>query len=138
LTAPLLLAAIQGGVLVRSLIVAAVLITPYYLYKRRQVRQLREARAAAAAPGQEPAEPAGPRLEDVIDSVPAAADTARAEGTVTITVPAGVTVDGDEPPPGLVDALVRDALRRSGLVATAEVDTAEGRSIECRPAPGPA
>ena len=137
MTAPALLAEIQGGVLVRSLIIAAVLLTPYYLYKRRGVRALRDAAAAAAAGPPADEAPAGPRLEDVIDGLDAAAATARTDGTVTVTVPFGVTVDGKAAPAELVDALVRDALRRSGLLAAAEVDTADGRSIECRPAPQP-
>jgi hypothetical protein len=48
-------------------------------------------------------------------------------------VPRGLTVDGDEAPPSVVDAIVRDAIQRSGLVPTAELDTADARVIECRP-----
>jgi len=37
-----------------------------------------------------------------------------------------------------VDALVRDSLRRSGLVAAAEIYTPQGRTLELRPlGPGP-
>jgi hypothetical protein len=72
MTAPALLAEIQGGVLVRSLIIAAVLVTPYYLYKRRDVRAGRAAAAAAAAGPPTEQAPAGPRLEDVIDGLDAA------------------------------------------------------------------
>ena len=35
------------------------------------------------------------------------------DGPSTLTVPNDVTVAGGEPPAGLVDTLVRDALRRS-------------------------
>jgi len=56
---------------------------------------------------------------------------ARAAGTGTGMVPSDVTVGGQDAPAELVDSLVRDALRRSGLAATAEVDTAEGRVRQC-------
>lgn len=131
-----MLADIEAGVLVRSLVIAVVLVTPYFLYKRRQVRASRDAATAAAIPPvDDPDAPPRPRLEDVIDGFDRAAAVAREQGMVTVTVPMGVTVGGHEPPPGLVDALVRDALRRSGLVPTARIDTPDGRSIECRPAP---
>ena len=65
-----------------------------------------------------------------IDRISALGDSS-AE-TSTLTVPPDVTVGGSEPPPGLVDSLVRDALRRSGLIATAEIDTPDGRVIEFR------
>ena len=46
-------------------------------------------------------------------------------------VPLDATVDGDPVPAAVADALVRDALARSGLVATDELDTADGRLLEC-------
>jgi hypothetical protein len=134
-----LLADIEAGTLFRSLVLAAVLVTPYFLYKRRQVRAVRAAAEAATVPTPVADDaPDRPRLEDVIGRFDEAAAAARQDGAVTVTVPTGVTVDGDDAPPGLVDALVRDGLRRSGLVAVAEVDTATGRTIECHPAPPPA
>ena len=133
--APAVLADLQAGVLFRSLVIAAVLVTPYGLYKRRQVLSRRAARAAQDLPDDQPTGPARPRLEDVVDELPAAAAAARARGAATVHVPRDATVDGHDAPPELVDALVRDGLRRSGLVAVAEVDTPDGRTIECRPAP---
>ena len=135
LSAPRLLAEIETGVLVRSLAIAAVLVTPYGLYKRHQVRARRAAVLAergAATTDDAPA-PARPRLEDVIDGLARTVEEARAAGTATVMVPSDVTVGGQDAPAELVDSLVRDALRRSGLAATAEVDTAEGRVIECMP-----
>jgi hypothetical protein len=130
--AGLLAAGIQTGVLARSLLVAVVVVAPYWWWKRRQVRAARAERAAALAPAAEPEVPAGPRLEDVVAEISAAAADLPGGATTTVTVPAGVTVDGSVVAPELADTLVRDALRRSGLVATAEVDTADGRVIECR------
>lgn len=136
LSAPRLLAEIETGVLVRSLAIAAVLVTPYGLYKRHQLRAQRAAllaeRRAASTDDDVPA-PVRPRLEDVIDGLAHTVEEARAAGTATVTVPSDVTVGGQDAPAELVDSLVRDALRRSGLAATAEVDTAQGRVIECMP-----
>ena len=131
----MLLAEIEAGVLVRSLIIAAVVVTPYALHKRRQVQRRRDALAGPQDAGPEDGGPRRPRLEDLIAGLTEAAATARRTGAVTDTVPADVTVDGDDAPEGVVDALVRDALRRSGLVTTSELDTSAGRTIECRPAP---
>ncbi len=122
-------AEIQSGTLVRSLLIAAVIVSPYALYKINQVRSLRREREAAEASDENSTQDRGPRLEDVIARIgELGADDS--SDSATVTVPHGVTVDGDVAPPGLVDALVRDALRRSGLVATAEVDTPTGRVIE--------
>ncbi|UDY34013.1 hypothetical protein [Dermatobacter hominis] len=130
-TAPaVLLAEIQADVLVRSFVIAAVVLLPVWLYVRKRVLADREPPASEDGAA---AEPAGPRLEDVIAAVPAAAGTARAEGSATLTVPHGVTIDGDAADPATVDALVRDSLRRSGLVAVAEVDSPAGRTLELRP-----
>lgn len=127
----MLAADIQYDTLLRSLLIAVVLVAPYAAYKVREVRRVRREREAALAPEPEPTAPARPRLEDVIDEITAIADAPARDGS-TVTVPHGVTVAGSDPPAGLVDSLVRDALRRSGLVATAEVDTPGGRVIEFR------
>ena len=131
----MLLAEIEAGVLVRSLIIAAVVVTPYALHKRRQVQRQRAALAGPDGGVGADTGPRRPRLEDVIAGFTDAAATARESGAVTVTVPADVTVDGADAPDGVVDALVRDALRRSGLVTTSELDTSAGRTIECQPAP---
>ena len=128
---PTFLAQIQTDVLGRSLLIAAVVVSPYAFYKWRQVRRTRAETAeilrAANAPEQAPTRP---RLEDVIDEIHrVAADPGSDRGT-TIRIARDLTVDGSEAPATLVDALVRDALRRSGLVATAEIETADGRILE--------
>mgnify|MGYP006946477735 CR=1 FL=1 len=127
----MLAADVQYETLVRSLLIALVVVAPYGIYKVRQVRAARRERAAAVAAANQPPAPDRPRLEDVIDHISElGADTE--EGTATLTVPSGATVGGADAPSALVDALVRDALRRSGLVATAEIDTPDGRVIEFR------
>lgn len=125
----------EAGTLLRSLAIALVVVSPFFLWKLSQVRRHRAERAerAAAALDDAPATEVRPRLEDVVERIDALAADLAAGGDEppTVLVPAGVTVDGREPPDGVVDLLVRDALRRSGLVATAELDTADGRVIEC-------
>lgn len=127
----MLAADIQYETLARSLLIAVVLVTPYGIYKVRQVRALRRelrAQVAAATAPPEPPGPQRPKLEDVIDEIHRIAQQGGADATVT--VPTDVTVGGRDPAVGTVDVLVRDALRRSGLVATAEIDTPAGRVIE--------
>ncbi len=133
----MLAAEIQFDTLGRAFLFAVVIVTPYGIIKIRQVRALRRELAAQVAAATAPPPPIRPQLEDVIDRISelaAAGPTDRTTAVATITVPNDVTVAGGDPPPGLVDTLVRDALRRSGLVTTAEVDTPEGRMIEFRPA----
>lgn len=124
-------AEIEYTTLVRSFLIALLVVTPYGIVKVRQVRAARRARDAHAVAAAPSTTPSRPRLEDVVDRITSlAADPATT--SATITVPDDVTVAGSTPPPGLVDTLVRDALRRSGLIATAEIDTADGRVIEFR------
>lgn len=122
---------IQYTTLVRSLLIAAVIVSPYGIYKMRQVRAERRERAAAEAAALAPDEPSGPRLEDVIEQISELGMQAELDRS-TVTVPTGATVGGTDAPAAVVDSLVRDALRRSGLVATAEIDTPAGRVIEFR------
>ncbi len=125
------LAQIQTDVLGRSLLIAAVVVSPYAIYKWRQVQRTRAETAAilaATAPSTTTVERA--RLEDVIEEIDrVAAELATGQGA-TIRVGRDLTVDGSDAPATLVDALVRDALRRSGLVATAELETPDARVIE--------
>jgi hypothetical protein len=129
-TAPApLLAEIQAGVLVRSFVIAVAVLTPVWFVVRKRVLPPKP----AGDDRDEEVPPAGPRLEDVIAAVPDAARAARTEGSATLTVPRDVTIDGGAADPATVDALVRDSLWRSGLVAVAEVDSPAGRTLELRP-----
>ena len=124
-----LLAEIQFGVMARSLAIAAVVVAPFAWVMRRRVMR----RRAALAPDIAPPEPAAPTLEAVIDEIHRMGETRGADARLTLRVPHGVTIDGDPAPPPVVDAIVRDALSRSGLVPTAELDTGDARVIECSP-----
>ena len=121
---------VQIDTLGRSLLIAVVIVTPYGIIKVRQVRAARRERQAAEAAAAAPPGPTRPALEDVIGEI--SASRAR-DGAGTVTIPHDVTVAGVDAEPGVVDTLVRDALRRSGLVATAELDTPAGRVLEVRP-----
>lgn len=136
----MLSAEIQTTTLIRSLLIALVVVAPYGIYKWRQVQARRAELAALDAPDPEPesVDPR-PRLEDVIAQIDQLGASV-GDGPLTVLVPADATVDGQPVPAALADALVRDALARSGLVATAELDSADGRRLECarirRDAPG--
>ena len=131
-TAPLL-AAVQSDALGRALLIAALVVSPYVIYKLREVRRVRAAHARAVAA--DATDTAGvvllPALEDVIGDISYVVAEARLNGGAMLLVPHQVTVSDRPATDAVVDMLVRDALRRSGLVVTAELDTAEGRLLEC-------
>ena len=126
------LAQIQTDVLGRSLLIAAVVVSPYAIYKWRQVQRTRAETAAIIAAASAPATTTleRERLEDVIDEIHRVAAELGVGQGATIRVGRDLTVDGSDAPATLVDALVRDALRRSGLAATAELETPDARIIE--------
>lgn len=123
-----LLAEIQVGVLARSFLIALIVLTPLWILLRR--RGLGRDTDTVV----ERDEPRVPRLEDVIAAVPAAAAAATAEGSATLEVPFEATIDGAGADRSTIDVLVRDALRRSGVVVAAEIDASDGRTLELRPA----
>ena len=125
------LAQIQTDVLGRSLLIAAVVVSPYAIYKWRQVQRTRAETAAIVAAATAPTTTLErERLEDVIDEIHRVAAELGVGQGATIRVGRDLTVDGSDAPATLVDALVRDALRRSGLVATAELETPDARVLE--------
>ena len=133
----MLAADIQFDTLGRAFLFAVVIVTPYGIFKIRQVRALRRelaAQVAAATAHRRPPDRSWRTSSTASPTWRRPAPPSPHHPVTTITVPNDVTLAGGDPPPGLVDTLVRDALRRSGLVTTAEIDTAEGRMIEFRPA----
>lgn len=126
-----LLAEIQVGVLARSFLIALIVLTPLWILLRRRVLG-RDTDTVVERDESE--EPRVPRLEDVIAAVPAAAAAATAEGSATLEVPFEATIDGAGADRSTIDVLVRDALRRSGVVVAAEIDASDGRTLELRPA----
>lgn len=135
---PQLLADVQSVVMLRSFAIAVVVVAPFGALLVRRVRR-RQAATAVAEPDTsvQPTEEATPTLESVIDEISSLGEAVRSgragAGPVTISVPRRLTMSGDEAPPAIVDAIVRDALLRSGLVPTAELDAGDVRVIECTP-----
>lgn len=110
----MLAAEVQYSTLLRSLLIALVVVAPFGWYQWQKVRRARAEAEAAAAPPPPPDEPGArrPRLEDVVASIgPSATAT-------EVHLPDDVTLDGQEVTPDVVELLVADALRRSGLVET--------------------
>lgn len=129
-----LLAEIQVGVLARSFLIALIVLTPLWILLRRRVLGRDTDTVVERDESDESEEPRVPRLEDVIAAVPAAAAAATAEGSATLEVPFEATIDGAGADRSTIDVLVRDALRRSGVVVAAEIDASDGRTLELRPA----
>lgn len=129
----------QTDVMVRSLVIAAVIVLPYAVYKVRQVTRIRRINAEISAKEAKGAgranHPYGdlPALEDVIADIDFVVNEAHRGGGAMLVVPHEVTVSDRPADRSIVDALVRDALRRSNLVVTAEIDAEEGRLLECVP-----
>lgn len=129
-----LLAASDTGVLMRSFVLAVVLVSPFALrqwWKVRTARLEAEARTEAAAPAPEPG-PTLARLEDVIDRVTELGHETVTDAVVALEVPTPVTIDGVPAPAELVDALLADALRRSGFEQVGVAGDEGGRVMTCR------
>lgn len=128
------LADTNTGVLLRSFLIAVVLVTPYGIWQWIRVRRTRAARRAGeatAVPPRADREPALPRLEDLIAEIDRRAAEMRPGEATTVEVPLRSSIDDEPADPALVDALVRDVLRRGALRPVAEVDVAEVRRIDC-------
>ncbi len=128
------LAQVQGETLGRSLLIALLVISPYVIYKMRQVRKVRrvhEAALAADAAPPPPDTPPLPALEDVIRDISYVVGEATTNGGAVLVIPPRVTVSHREASDQIVDLLVADALRRSGLVIASQQTTEEGRLMHC-------
>jgi len=117
--------------MLRSFVIALVIVAPFWWVLRKRIAARRTPPPVEAPPS----EASPPTLEAVIDEITrmGAEGRARSDARLTVRVPHGATIGGDPAPPEVVDAIVRDALSRSGLVPTAELDTGTARVIECRP-----
>jgi len=136
-----LIAQVQGETLGRSLLIALVVISPYVIYKMRQVRLVRRAHEAVLAAEAAPPPPDTvplPALEDVIRDISYVVTEAKVNGGAILVIPTRVTVSHREASDEIVDLLVSDALRRSGLMIAGQESTEEGRLVHCVPASFPA
>jgi hypothetical protein len=128
----MLLAEASSGVLVRSFVIALVVVAPFAWWQWRRVRAARLARAARAAEVEPaPRSDALPTLESVIARIAEHARTLEPGRSWTLEVPRRMSLDGAEADPALADTLVRDALRRDGLQAVDELDAGDHRVLHC-------
>lgn len=119
----LLLAEVGAGTLVRCLLIAVVVVTPYGLYQRAKVKKMKA--EGAAARGEVPDEPPPPdpeALETVVAQVEELGGTLGDGETAEVLLPAAPTVDGRPAPAVVVDTVLQDALRRSGLTVVERHD----------------
>jgi len=112
----LLLADVGAGTLLRCLVLAVVVVAPYGLYQRAKVRRMKA--EGAAARGEVPDEPPPPdplALETVLAQVEELGRTLTDGTTAEVALPAAPTIDDRPAPQAVVDTVLQDALRRSGL-----------------------
>jgi hypothetical protein len=130
----MVLAEAESGVLLRSFLIAVVVVAPFGWWQWRRVRANRRTAAAAAAAveAEQPPPPVGlASLESVVAEIAERArQMQRGEGC-TLEVPHRLSIDGTEAEPALLDALLQDALRRDGLQLTAEIDAEDHRVLHC-------
>ena len=112
----LLLADVGAGTLLRCLVLAVVVVAPYGLYQRARVRRMKA--EGAAARGEVPDAPLPPdpaALETVVTEVEELGRTLADGTTAEVALPAAPTIDDRPAPQAVVDTVLQDALRRSGL-----------------------
>jgi len=112
----LLLADVGAGTLLRCLVLAVVVVAPFGLYQRAKVRRMKA--EGAAARGEVPDEPPPPdpaALETVVAEVEDLGRTLDDGTTAEVALPAAPTIDDRPAPQAVVDTVLQDALRRSGL-----------------------
>ena len=122
----------QAVTLVRLFLIAVVVISPYWVPKalrwRRARSATRAARRAANLPAPKVPEPGS------LAAVLAGFEAAVAEGTdeATLVVPPDVTIDGRPAPPEVADAVLRDAIARSGFRIVTDAASGTERRLVCR------
>jgi hypothetical protein len=131
----------NAGVLLRSFLIALVLVAPIALWQWSRIRARR-----SAAPDGHPGEavtdattapaPSDPRsLEEVVARIAELSARTPVGEVVSIEVPAGATVEGRPVPPSVSDPIVQDSLQREGfdLLARTPADDGSGASVfECQ------
>lgn len=111
-----LLADVGAGTLVRCLLLAVVVVTPYGLYQRAKVKKMKAEGAAARGEVPDEPPPTDPAaLETVVAQVEDLGRTLEHGATAEVSLPTAPTIDDRPAPQPLVDTVLQDALRRSGL-----------------------
>ncbi len=133
------LAADDSGVLARSFLLALVVVAPLALWQwwrirtsRRQHQRSASYQQASDLSGIARVENGGATLEAVVAEINRVGSTLDTAGSATIRVPSHLTVGGSDADPKLVEAVLRDALDRSGLAITDTTSDDEGVQLQCR------
>lgn len=123
-----ILGQVDEFLLARALIIALIVVSPFWFWQRRKIRAAKQADEPIPEPE---ADPAAEEMSTVIAQIREVANAATAGTAVTIEVPIPLLQDGRLADPAIADTLIKDSLRRSGLTTTAETDTGSARLIEC-------
>ena len=123
-----LIAEIGAGTLLRCLVLAIIVVAPYGLYQRQKVRRAKAELALLRGDAPAEAVPADPTaLETVVAQLEnlgtPTTSSSEVAGPFEVDLPASPTIDGRPADPAVVQVVVADAVRRSGLVV---VDTIAG------------
>ncbi len=135
-----------SGVLLRSFLIALVVMAPVALWQATRIRRARERQRSSSyqeasdlsslrspAPGSpESGKESVQTLESLVAEVNRVAATLERSATAEFVVPAGVTVGGSRADPQLIEAVLRDALDRSGLEVTATDSDQGSVRLQCR------
>lgn len=138
------LATENSGVLMRSLAIAIVIMAPVALWQGWRIRNRRHRQRSASyqqasdlsslsslsSPSTTGAQ--GPTLESLVAEINRVASTLESSQTTELDVPAELTVGGSRADPQLVEAVLRDALDRSGLEVTATQSNGGSVQLQCR------
>lgn len=132
------LAAESSGVLLRSFAIALVIMAPIALWQGWRVRNRRShQRSASYQQASELSSVAasadnGRTLEALVADINRVASTLEAAQTTEVVIPADLTVGGSRADPQLVEAVLRDALERSGLEVTGTGSDGDSVQLRCR------
>lgn len=128
----MVLAEASSVVLLRSFVIALVVVAPFGWWQWRRVRAARLARVPLADDSEPTPSPGAlPTLESLIARIAEHAQSLDPGQAWTLEVPRRMSLDGSEADPALADALVRDALRRDGFQAVDELDAGDHRVLHC-------
>jgi len=123
-------AEIGAGTLLRCLLIAAVIVTPYFIFQRRQVRAARAELAEQRGEQEVQPPPADPNaLETLVALIEEIGTSHVGDDAPTVTLMPHPTVDGRPADQLVIDAIVADALRRSGLHEIGRTDTDQGQLL---------
>lgn len=129
-----------SGVLLRSFAIALLIMAPIALWQARRIRRRRRRQRSASyqqasdlsSLSSGTAATPGPTLESLVAEINRVAATLESSQTTELTVPAELTVGGSRADPQLVEVVLRDALKRSGLDVTATTSDDNTIQLQCR------